>query len=571
MTIPLVKLTVLSRVDEPLHVVINRMASSKVSMYGIALVVDENMVLHGVINNGDVLRLVAAGIDLLTPVGDVMVRDPVTAPINSSDHFILNRVRTLISNRTGGKKDLTRYVPLVDSNRVVLDVVDVFSLLARSSRQPDYIEVYGLGFVGLTVSVALASRGHFVTGIDINPKLVDQLVSGVPHVHERRLPEMLRRTLKDQQLTISTQPSTNHHRVVLIAVGTPVDDEGNVSLKALQSTCEVISSRLKRGDLVMLRSTVPVGTTRGLVRALLENGSNMKAGEDFHLSFTPERTVEGQAMDELISLPQIVGGLTPRCCERAVHFWQTLTDTVVTVESLEAAEMVKLINNSFRDLSFSFSNGFALLADQYNLDAARVISAANEGYPRSKIPSPSPGVGGYCLTKDPFLYASVAEEVGHGVLSGYGRRLNEKAGNYPIRVVQRFADRIGKHVSELSVLVVGLAFKGLPETNDVRGSNGVHVCSQLVHYGCCVYGHDSVIDSASFEISGVSFIGFNPALDRCDALLIMNNHPNNVPDGFFDKLSGRPVLLFDGWSLLNRHEVEQYDNITYSCMGYMTP
>ena len=111
----------------------------------------------------------------------------------------------------------------------------------------------------------------------------------------------------------------------------------------------------------MLRSTVPVGTTRGLVRSLLENGSNMKAGEDFHLSFTPERTVEGQAMDELISLPQIVGGLTPRCCERAVHFWQTLTDTVVTVESLEAAEMVKLINNSFRELSFSFSNGFAQL------------------------------------------------------------------------------------------------------------------------------------------------------------------------------------------------------------------
>jgi len=153
----------------------------------------------------------------------------------------------------------------------------------------------------------------------------------------------------------------------------------------------------------MLRSTVPVGTTRKQVIPVLEHYSGLAAGSGFHIAFCPERTVEGQAIQELSSLPQIVGGLTEACTEKAVSFWSTLTDTVVRVDALEAAELVKLINNSYRDLSFAFANEFALLADRYNIDATRLIAAANEGYPRDKIPRPSPGVGGYCLTKDPVV------------------------------------------------------------------------------------------------------------------------------------------------------------------------
>jgi nucleotide sugar dehydrogenase len=565
------QLVVLARPDEPLQPIITRMGRSGERLFGIALVVDERMALQGIINNGDVLRLLADGVSLDRPAREVMVREPITAPFDASDEQILQAMRSQLFRRTGGKKDVTRHVPLVDEQGVVRDIIDVFSLLARSPRQGDYVEVYGLGFVGLTLAVALAGRGHFVTGIDTHDALVAQLTAGKSHVFEPRLPDTMRRALDSGQLNFRNTPDNEHHRVVIIAVGTPVEDNGSASLSALRSVCEGVGKRLKRGDLVMLRSTVPVGTTRGFVRDLLESGSGLKSGEDFHLAFTPERTVEGQAMKELTSLPQIVGGLSSRCTEKATGFWQTLTDSVVNVDSLEAAELVKLINNSYRDLSFAFANGLALLADRFNLDAARVIAAANEGYPRNPIPKPSPGVGGYCLTKDPFLYAAVDREAGHGLLSRHGREVNQQAGRYPVQVVSRFAERLGRPLPELSVLVVGLAFKGWPETNDLRGSTGVDVGRELARLGCEVLGYDAVVDDSTIDALGIKPVTLHEAASRCDALMILNNHPDNVPDGLIVRLHGGRTLLFDGWSQLDRHEVEQYDGIVYATMGYMTP
>ena len=175
-------------------------------------------------------------------------------------------------------------------------------------------------------------------------------------------------------------------------------------------------------------------------------------------------------MQELTSLPQIVGGLTNTCAEKSTAFWQTLTDGVVRVDSLEASELVKLVNNGYRDISFAFANGLALLADRFNLDASRIISAANEGYPRNPIPRPSPGVGGYCLTKDPYLYSSVDCESPHSLLSRQGRSVNEKAALYPVEAVNNFYE-CGLSTSALNILIVGIAFKGLPETNDLSQLN----------------------------------------------------------------------------------------------------
>jgi len=276
-------------------------------------------------------------------------------------------------------------------------------------------------------------------------------------------------------------------------------------------------------------------------------------------------------MQELTSLPQIIGGLSSRCAEKATAFWQTLTDSVVNVDSLEAAELVKLINNSYRDLSFAFANGLALLADHFNMDAARIIAAANEGYPRNPIPKPSPGVGGYCLTKDPYLYAAVEQQAGHSQLSCHGREVNIRAGRYPLQVLSRFAERLGRPLEDLSILLVGMAFKGWPETNDLRGSTAVDVGRALSRQGCEVMGYDAVVDDASIEALGIKPVTLLEAARKCDALLILNNHPDNVPDGLVARLNGRQTLLFDGWSLLDRHEVEQYDDVVYATMGYMTP
>ena len=565
-------LVVLALPQETVATVVSRLASGRTKLFGMSLIVDSKRRLLGVFNNGDLLRLIDSGGDIDMPVGEAMITDQVAVMEGTSDSDIIEQVRAKIRARTGGAKEFTKFVPVLTADDVVVDVIDLYDLLARSPRQGDRVAVYGLGFVGLTLAAALASRGHQVVGIDTSETLVNRLRTGKPHVHEPRLPELVRQGLSSGALSFHTQSNGIHNRVLIIAVGTPVDGDGRVSTSALTSACRAVGGRLRRGDVVMLRSTVPVGTSRNCVLPILEELSGLSVGKGFHLAFCPERTVEGKAIQELYTLPQIVGGFTDACVEKAASFWNTLTDTVVRVDNLEAAELVKLINNSYRDLSFAFANGLALLTDCYNIDASRLIAAANEGYPRDPIPRPSPGVGGYCLTKDPFLYASASDGGGHDQLARLGRYINDAAGRYPVSIVERFAERSKCELSSLRVLVVGMAFKGRPATNDLRGSSSVNVAQKLGERGCRVVCFDAVVSDDELFQHGFVSADLMGVAGEVDVILILNNHEDNVPEGLLERIgNGRPVLVFDGWSMLDRYEVEKYSGITYANLGYMTP
>lgn len=567
---PLEELVVIARPDEPVRDVIHRMAAGATQHFGVAVIVDADGRVQGLFNNGDLLRLVARGVALDGPVGDVMTTDPIVASHADDEEDILQATRLETWRRTGGAKELVTHVPIVDADGRLLDVVDVKRLLTRSPRHGQHVEVHGLGYVGLTLAVALASRGHRVHGIDTDAALVARLLEGRPHFHEPRLAEMLVHALSAGTLTVATTPPETARRVLIVSVGTPVREDGTVDDTALRASVGAIGDRLRRGAVVLLRSTVPVGTTRALVVPLLEERSGLVAGRDFHVAFTPERTAEGVAMQELVTLPQIVGGLTDACAERAGSFWLTLTDSVVNVEGLEAAEIVKLVNNSFRDLSFAFANGAALLADRYNLDARRLIAAANEGYPRNPVPRPSPGVGGYCLTKDPWLYGSVDPTAGHARLSAEGRAINATAARYPVELLERWAARTGRTLDGLRVLLVGMAFKGWPATSDVRSSSALVVAEELVARGCDLLVHDAVVDDDALRALGLVPAALGDALDDQDAVLILNDHPDNIRPGLLASLAGRGTLLFDGWGMLDRREVEDH-GIDYATLGYLTP
>ncbi|QNJ07690.1 nucleotide sugar dehydrogenase family protein [Synechococcus sp. Minos11] len=548
--------------------VIQKMGRSASQFIEMCFIIDNSSFLLGVLNHADIIRALADGVDLKEQVSTIMITDFISASYGLPEEDIIIDVRLKLFKKSGGSKELTRFVPLLDDGDKLCDVIDIFSLLSNNPTQGCHIDIYGLGFVGLTLGVTLASRGHYITGIDTNLNLISQLSAGQPHVFEPRLKDMLINTLETGHFKVQVSTPDHHSKVVIITVGTPVDSESVPSLDALFSVCNAVGPKLKQGDLVMLRSTVPVGTTRSQVIPLLESLSHLRAGKDFHVAFTPERTVEGQAMSELTSLPQIVGGFSSQCASKASAFWQTLSNTVL-VESLEAAELVKLINNSYRDLSFSFANGFALLADQFNLDAFKVIAAANEGYPRNPIPQPSPGVGGYCLTKDPFLYSSIDNSAPHSLLSQCGRHVNKLASDYPLLVLNRFLTSLGLQYDSLSVLVAGLAFKGLPETNDLRGSIGIDLCEQLLALGVKVSVFDAVVSQSQLPSHFPKLVKYDGSLLDIDALLILNNHPDNVPDNLLTLLqSSKTKLIFDGWSMLDRIDVENVPNLIYSSMGY---
>ena len=290
---------------------------------------------------------------------------------------------------------------------------------------------------------------------------------------------------------------------------------------------------------------------------------------DFYISFTPERTIEGNALYELRNLPQIIGGFTPGCSKASADFWSTITSKIIKVESLEAAELVKLANNTFRDLSFAYSNELALKCSKYNLNAFSLISAANDGYPRNQIPLPSPGVGGTCLTKDPILYSSNLNGIVNRTLGTYGRNVNNKAGAYVLKILSRYSRKNKILISKMKILIVGIAFKGEPANYDIRNSVPLEVTAKIRDKCKKLYLWDATIKAKHGLIKNlIADKDLKKIANSSDAILILNNNRENIR--ITELISGnKKQLIFDGWNLFDQSEIEKNQNLSYSTMGYL--
>jgi UDP-N-acetyl-D-mannosaminuronic acid dehydrogenase len=567
-------LCVVARPGDSIDATFRAMAarSREVAHPGLAVVLDDVGSLMGMLTDGDLRRAYARDIPFSKPVSEIMVREPVTLPVATSRESVIAEVYRCVRRIGRHSSDWIRHILVLDEQGRLVDVLDFLELLQTQGGGQQKIAVFGMGYVGLTLAVSLTNRGHQVTGIDVCADLVAQLVAGKPHVHEPGLREMLKLHLSRQQIDFDTSLGGHRQSVYIIAVGTPLDEHFRPDLTALNNVVDAIGKLLKRGDQVMLRSTVPMGTTRRFVIPRLEKLSGLKGGRDFHIAFAPERTIEGRAMHELRTLPQVIGGLTPACLLKAAQFWSTLTPSVVQVASLEASELVKLANNTFRDLSFAFANELALMADSANVDAFDLIRAANEGYPRNPIPLPSPGVGGYCLTKDPILFGSGPDGPRADVTLGRaGRSVNERAALYAVDVLSRFALRIGKPLPTLSVLIVGAAFKGDPETSDMRGAVSLDVAAALDGLVAKLRAWDAVVTAEELRKSGLEPVdNLDEAVTQADAVLILNNHRLNIGAEAYQR-EAAAKLIFDGWHQFDAGEIEKITGLTYATMGYMTP
>ena len=276
-------------------------------------------------------------------------------------------------------------------------------------------------------------------------------------------------------------------------------------------------------------------------------------------------------MFELKNLPQVIGGYSSRCLKNGADFWSTLTSSIVRMASLEASELVKLANNTFRDVSFAFANELALIADKYNVDAFALIHGANEGYPRNPISLPSPGVGGYCLTKDPILFSSTPYGLRSGAVLGLSsRKINMQAALYPVGLMERYAKRFGIPLGSMDIVIMGIAFKGIPETIDMRDSVAVGLLNVLKERVSKVIGWDAIIEPTELESVGFETTNdLRSTIEASDVVLILNNHPENVRSELYCQ-PPKQRLLFDGWGQLDVVEVEKISGLNYATMGYMT-
>lgn len=539
---------------------------------GIALVVAEDGSLEGVLTDGDIRRALLAGVSLEHPVEGILTRDPIVFSSKLSYREILDKIPRRLVEKGRYRGGVMEKVILVDDAGRVEKVLDFIELWRNQNAIHRHVAVVGMGFVGLTLAVTLAEAGFQVSGVEESEHVRESLLAGNPHFHELGLESLFRHHLGNT-LGVVDQPP-REAEIYIITVGTPIGQNLMPDLADLRRTTCQVGDVLSYSDLVVLRSTCPVGTCRQEVLPLLEKASGMRCGRDFYLAFAPERTVEGKALSELRSLPQVIGGFDQNAVDMAVSLFREVTPSIVTVSSLEAAEMVKLVNNSFRDVRFAFANELAMICERYNLNTAELVRAANEGYPRDQVPVPSPGVGGTCLTKDPYIFADAARRAGiEHPLVLQSRKINEAMPPLVVKKILGHLEQLNKPPGRSKFFLIGFAFKGEPETSDMRGSTTLDVLELLRPAAKEIWGYDPVIPPNEIEALGVRASGIEEGFDGADCVVVLNNHRSYAQIDIYACLArmNRPAIYCDCWHVFSPEDVRQIQGVTYLGLGFAEP
>lgn len=533
---------------------------------GLVLVCDRSRRLLGIATDGDIRRAIERGSNLEAPVADAMNTRPFLITGIRPHAEVLGLVLEKIK-REGWRRDKIRNIIVVDEARRVADIISFFDLWRNSEVRFKHIGVVGLGYVGLTLALTLADHGFQVRGMDANPRVARLLRRGKAHFYEAGLPDLLRDHSGRNFEVVDDFHPRHLCDMYIVAVGTPVGPDGQPRFSAIEAAARSVGRALKQGDAVMLRSTVPVGTTRSVVIPILEHASGLVAGRDFYVAFAPERTIEGRALEELRKLPQVIGGIDRVSSEVAAHIFNTITSYSIIMESLEEAEMVKLVNNTYRDVTFAFANELALICSRWGINTARVIEASNRDYGRSRVPSPSPGVGGYCLKKDPFIFIASAKKKGYAPrLAVRAREVSEMTLGFLAERVSGFLKRHSRPAKRAKVAIIGVAFKGEPVTSDIRGSTSIDLANLLRPRVGRIVGYDPAVDSRDMRASGITPVrDIRAAIRGADAVIVMNTNPAfralNMRKLLI--LARKPALLIDAWGLYPAEEIAKVQGVEY--------
>ena len=427
--------------------------------------------------------------------------------------------------------------------------------------------IIGLGYVGLTLALSMADSGIRVLGVDSKKETVSSLKRGISTISEKDSERILKRTLDETFFVFEKIPDKKIDAFI-ISVGTPLNENKMPIMDHVINASTEVGKNLKKEQMVILRSTIPVGTTREVVLPILEKESNLQSGEEFDVIFAPERTAEGVALSELKTNPQIIGSLNENGISNAGKLFKKMTPTIVPVSSLEAAEMIKLIDNTYRDVHFAYANEIAIICEMLNINAKECIEKANFNYPRNKIPIPSPGVGGPCLSKDPYILTHVASKFNYKPnLIIHSRWVNEFIPLFIAKKILKKLEKFKKNQDQIKIFILGFAFKGEPETGDIRNSSTLLLVDGLKEKYQTLYGFDPVVKKEEIEQLNVINVNVEKGIRNADCVIVMNNHKSYQNLNMKKLLSeaSKPCLFVDCWSMFP--EISSEENIIYTGVG----
>lgn len=429
------------------------------------------------------------------------------------------------------------------------------------------IGIIGLGYVGLTLAVVAASKGIEVYGIEVDQYIKNCLNNNRAHFYELGIDNLIKRNNNKTFYVVDEFPTNMKFDAFIISVGTPLKgDSKTPNFEYIKSALLSVKKIYDGTQLMVLRSTVSVGTTRRIVLPFLADMCG-KPEEELFVSMCPERTLEGNAIEELTHLPQIISGNNKTAIEIAQKLFRIMTPCIIEAGSLEEAELIKLYCNTYRDMTFAIGNAFCMAAQEFGVDGVSAIEHANYGYARSNIAKPG-FVAGPCLEKDAYILINNMPECDSRNFILSARKFNESLEEAVIQWVER---KIGEPSEDKVIALSGMAFKGQPETSDLRGSSSVYIARKLKSCGYKLNLHDFVASPDEMAALDLGYV-YENLRDACaDAklLLVLNNHKKyasvmEIPE-FSHSRNGFEIL--DSWKVCT--ELYYCNDIKISTLGNM--
>lgn len=409
------------------------------------------------------------------------------------------------------------------------------------------LTVVGLGYIGLPTSIMFAKHGVDVLGVDINPKTIDSLQSGKVNIEEPGLQEVFEEVLEKGKLKVSTTPAEAD--AFIISVPTPNNDDEYEScdISIVLSAVNSVLPYLKKGDTIIVESTIAPRTMDDHVKPLIEE-KGFTIGEDIYLVHCPERVLPGKILEELVYNNRIIGGVTPNCVEAGKRVYSTFVQGEMIETNARTAEMSKLMENTYRDLNIALANEITKISNNLDINVLDVIEMANK-HPRVNIHSPGPGVGGHCLAVDPYFI--IAKDPEHSPLIQTGRKVNRSMPEYVVENVKR----ILIDVDNAKVAVFGLTYKG--DVDDIRESPAFDIYKLLQDEQLEVTAYDPHVELDFVEKD------IKKATDNASLVLILSDHSEfkTFNDSDFENMKNK--IIFDTKNIVK----SEFNEVSYFNYG----
>ena len=516
----------------------------------------------GILTLGDLRRIRKKTSNLYKPAIKYLNKNPITIQnVKDGEKY------STILKKCEKKKLLierVKYIFKLDKEKNLIEIIDGSKFYNNFFFKK--ISVIGQGYVGLCLSGHLAKTHTNVLGVDNDINKIKNLKKQRILIKEPNLNVALKTATLNRNLRFASKLESSE--IYIVCFGTE-NNSNQTNNKNLFYFINQLSKNIKKNDLIILRGTLSIGTTKKIADNI-EKKTKLQIGKEFYLSYSPERIVEGDAMNELENIPQIVSGVTENCLIQALNFWTNFVKETIKTKNTNEAEIIKLLNNAHRFYSFSFANMTSILAEKYNLNTYDLIGKANYGYSRNPISKPSAGIGGFCLVKD-FKILSQSSKL--NILESEFKILNEINKiiiNTPLRSIKKYEKIKKRKLSK--ILIFGYAFKGVPQTNDCRNSPGLILSKNLLSNNYQVYLYDNIAkleDVGSFDKKGLKFINkiTQDYINNMDAIIVMNNHEKNEEIiSRYLKKQKKNKLFFDSYSQFDSKVLVEL-NYDYSTLG----